>query len=414
MDEINSYEDALNRLDEITVKYKLDKKDVEILKHPKRSLIINFPVKTKSGVKIINAYRVQYNDALGPTKGGIRYHPDVDLNEVNALSFWMTLKNALVEIPYGGAKGGIKINSKEFDEFDLEQISREYIRQIHSFIGPARDIPAPDVYTNPKIMGWMMDEYNKIRSEHVPAVITGKPVLIGGSHGRAYSTAMGGYIVLKTAMDKYNLDASSTKTAVQGFGNAGMNISKIMNSNNMKIVAVSDSKGGIYNENGLDIEEVIKHKESTGSVINFSGAKQISNSELLELDVDILIPAALEKVINTKNANNIKAKMILELANGPVTRDADRILNDKNIIVLPDILANSGGVIVSYFEWKQNLQGLKWDEDVILDKLHKRLEATFNNIYENYVIKDKVDFRTASYAHAIISIISAEKDKGRI
>ena len=414
MDEINSYEDALNRLDEITVKYKLNKKDVEILKHPKRSLIINFPVKTKSGVKIINAYRVQYNDALGPTKGGIRYHPDVDLNEVNALSFWMTLKNALVEIPYGGAKGGIKINSKEFDEFDLEQISREYIRQIHSFIGPARDIPAPDVYTNPKIMGWMMDEYNKIRSEHVPAVITGKPVLIGGSHGRAYSTAMGGYIVLKTAMDKYNLDASSTKTAVQGFGNAGMNISKIMNSNNMKIVAVSDSKGSIYNENGLDIEEVIKHKESTGSVINFSGAKQISNSELLELEVDILIPAALEKVINTKNANNIKAKMILELANGPVTRDADRILNDKNIIVLPDILANSGGVIVSYFEWKQNLQGLKWDEDVILDKLHKRLEATFNNIYENYVIKDKVDFRTASYAHAIISIISAEKDKGRI
>ena len=414
MKQINPYKDALSRLCEVIELCNIDDNTLDILRHPKRTMIINFPIKTKRGIKIIKAYRVQYNDALGPTKGGIRYHPDVNLTEVNALALWMSLKNALLDLPYGGAKGGIKIDPFEFDKDELEQISREYIRQIHNFIGPGKDIPAPDVYTNPKIMGWMADEFSKIKGEHIPGVITGKPLSIGGSKAREYSTAMGGFYVLREILKKFNIKQANTITAIQGFGNAGANIAKIMAEKNMKIIAVSDSKGGIYNENGLNIKKVIEHKANKGSVIDFPNSHSITNSELLELKVDILIPAALQNSITSKNANNIKAKFILELANGPVTSKADKMLYEKKIIVMPDILANAGGVTVSYFEWMQNLYGASWSEPEVLQKLDKKITKAFNSLYSYYIEKTYIDFRTAAYAYAIKKIIQAEKDRGHI
>ncbi|RLG13447.1 MAG: glutamate dehydrogenase [Candidatus Nanohalarchaeota archaeon] len=414
MNQINPYNDAIECLGEVAERYNIDEKDIEILKHPKKILMVNFPVHTSKGLKVISGYRVQYNDALGPTKGGLRFHPHVDIEGVKALAFWMTLKNAILDLPYGGAKGGITIDPQEFTEHDLEEISREYIRQIHLFIGPAKDIPAPDVYTNPKIMGWMMDEFGKIKGEHVPAMITGKPLSIGGSQARSYSTAMGGFFVLREALAKYKINPLQTKTAIHGFGNAGMNLAKIMDSNNMTVVAVSDSKGGIYNENGLNIESLIKHKKETRSVVDFAGAKPLTNNDILELNVDILVPAALENAITKSNAGNINAKIILELANGPITFKADKILYEKKIVVLPDILANAGGVTVSYFEWMQNLYGARWTEEEILKKLDDRMKTAFDELYDNYVSESYVDFRTAAYVYAIKKIIQAEKDRGRI
>ena len=413
-EKINPYEDALNRLSEVAEKFNIAEKDIEILKHPKKILMVNFPVHTSKGLKIINGYRVQYNDALGPTKGGLRYHPHVDIEEVKALSFWMALKNAVLDLPYGGAKGGITIDPREYTQQDLEKISREFIRQIHLFIGPQIDIPAPDVYTTPQIMAWMMDEYSKIKGKHVPGVITGKPLSVGGSLVRSYSTAMGGFCVLREALAKYKINPLETKTAIQGFGNAGMNLAEIMKGQNMKIVAVSDSKGGVYNEEGLNIEALVKHKKDTGTVVDFPSAKAVTNNELLELNVDILVPAALENAITEANAGNIKAKIILELANGPVTHKADKMLYEKNIVVLPDILANAGGVTVSYFEWIQNLYGDRWTEEEILKKLDSRMKKAFDNLYDNYVTQSYVDFRTAAYAYAIKKIIEAEKDRGHI
>ncbi|OYT34752.1 MAG: glutamate dehydrogenase [Candidatus Aenigmarchaeota archaeon ex4484_52] len=414
MNKINVFEDAINRLKNIAKKANVKQEDVEILEHPKKTTIVNFPVKTSKGLKIFNGYRVQYNDALGPTKGGIRFHPNVDLSEVNALALWMTLKNALLDLPYGGAKGGIAIDVKKFTEMDLENVSREFIRQIHMFVGPAIDIPAPDVYTNPRIMGWMMDEYNKIKAQHIPGIITGKPLSIGGSHIREFSTALGCFYIIEEAVKKYNLDISKTKIAIQGFGNAGSHIARILFENKYNIVAVSDSKGGICNFDGLNIKNLIKHKIATGSVINFEEGKKKSNEELLELNVDLLIPSAIENVINTENADRIKAKMIFELANGPITNKAEEILEKQNTIIIPDILVNAGGVSVSYFEWKQNLQGVQWSEKKVLKKLNKRMKNAFNNIFENYVKKQNISFRDASYIYAINKILEAEKAKGRI
>jgi glutamate dehydrogenase (NAD(P)+) len=416
---MNPYQDAMKRLEKLgdmcsAVKgdCSLCKEDLEVLKHPKRTLSINFPIKTLKGTKIINAYRVQYNDALGPTKGGIRFHPEVNQDEVNALAFWMTLKNSLVGLPYGGGKGGVAINPKDFTEDEIEQISREYIRQFHKFLGPRIDIPAPDVYTNPKIMGWMMDEYNKIKGEHHPGIITGKPLSIGGSEGRSYSTAQGGFYILREMIDHCGKLPFDATIAIQGFGNAGMHLAKIAAKDGFKIVAVSDSKGGVYNSEGLDVGAVIEHKSKTGSVTNF--ADNISNEQLLELDVDILVPAALSDVITKNNADKIKAHIILELANGPVTLEADEILFKKDKHVMPDILANAGGVIVSYFEWMQNLSGDVWTEEEILKKLDTKLTHVFKTLLDKYVTTLNVDFRTAAYIHAIKRVLIAEKDKGRI
>lgn len=418
----NAFQDTLNRLSGVLKTCgtlpndlcNISEDALKVLKQPKRSLYVNFPFKSKKGLKVIKGYRVQFNDALGPTKGGLRFHPDVDPDEVNALAFWMTLKNSLLELPYGGAKGGIAINPRDFDEDELEQISREFIRQIAAFIGPKTDIPAPDVYTNPKVMGWMMDEYEKLTGRHEPGVITGKPLLIGGSQGRSYSTAMGGYFVLREAMQRYDLNPAKSKVAIQGFGNAGSNMAKIIAKEGYNVVAVSDSKGGIYDEDGLNIEAVIKHKNNTGSVQDFKGAKNVSNEELLTLDVNVLVPAALENAITKDNANDIKARLVVELANGPVTREADKILHKNDVVVLPDILANAGGVTVSYYEWVQNGIGELWDEKLVLEKLDERMTRIFSVLHDQYVKRMDIDFRTAAYMKSISRILQAEKDRGRI
>ncbi len=417
---VNPFEDTLKRLDSLS-KYcsqgwcDFKEEDLKILAQPKRVLTVNFPVRFKDGtVKIINGYRVQYNDARGPTKGGLRFHPNVDINEVKALALWMALKTAVVDIPYGGAKGGITINPKETSQEDLEKVSREFIKQIHKFVGPTKDIPAPDVYTTPQIMAWMLDEYEKITGEHLPGLITGKPLEIGGSEGRGTATAQGGAYVLRKAAEEYGLDPKNGKVtvAIQGFGNAGMNMAKILSDWGYKIVAVSDSKGGIYDAEGFDVDALIKHKQETRSVTGFGGSP-ISNQQILEAPVDVLVPAALENQITKENANNIKAKIILELANGPITKEADEILHQNKIVVLPDILANAGGVTVSYFEWVQNNQGFYWKEKDVMKLLEEKMVKAFEEIHE--IVKNTgVDHRTAAYIIAVSRIVQAEKARGHL
>lgn len=412
MEKINPFESAQKQLEEAAKVMKLEPDIVEILKHPKRILTVNFPVKMDDGsIKVFQGYRVQHNDARGPTKGGIRYHPQVDLNEVKALAMWMTWKCAVVGIPYGGAKGGVIVNPKELSEGELERLSRSFIRAIHRFIGPERDIPAPDVYTNPKIMAWMMDEYSRLAGKNTPGVITGKPLSVGGSKGRGTATSQGGTYVLNKAIEKLGMKPSETTVAIQGYGNAGSFAAILLAEAGYKIVAVSDSRGGILDENGLDPQAVLEHKKKTRSVVGFPGAKKITNEELLELDCDVLIPAALENQITKENADKIKAKIILELANGPTTPDADEILHKKGVLVIPDILANAGGVTVSYFEWVQNVMGYYWSENEVKEKLKKIMEEAFE---EAYALKEKhkVSMRTAAYVLAVQRVVDAMKARG--
>jgi len=409
---INPFEDTIERLEELTVHcgnehVRFSKQDLDLLSKPRRTLVVNFPVKMSDGsLKIINGYRVQYNDARGPTKGGIRFHPDVDLDEVKALALWMALKTAVLDLPFGGAKGGITINPKEMNQEDIESISRAFMRQIHHFVGASKDIPAPDVYTNAQVMAWMLDEYEKIKGRKEPGMITGKPIELGGSAGRDIATSLGGAYVLKEIAREYKL-SDSPSVAIQGFGNAGMNMAKILKDWGYKIIAVSDSKGGVYSEEGLDVDNLINVKSSTGSVTNIE-AKKITNSEILELVVDVLVPAALGGQITSENAENIKAKVVIELANGPVTREADKILHKNNIVVAPDILANAGGVTVSYFGWVQNNSDETWEKDVIFTKLEKKMIQAFQRVHE-LAVNIGSDHRTAAYILAINRIIDAEK-----
>lgn len=389
-----------------------NKKNIDFLKYPKRSLTVTFPVKMDSGeVRVFTGYRVQYNDALGPTKGGIRFHPDVNLEEIKTLAFLMSLKCAVLGLPYGGAKGGVKVNPKELSKNELESLSRAYIRQIYYIIGPKKDIPAPDVYTTPEIMLWMRDEYEKLTGENAPAVITGKPVEHGGSKGRDIATSQGGVYVLREALKAIGIEGS-VKIVIQGFGNAGMNAAKILDKEGYKIIAASDSKSGVYDENGLDIDKLTEHKEKTGSVSGFN-AKEISNNELLELKCDVLIPAAIENQINKENAANIKAKVILELANGPTTPEADVVLFKNSVFVIPDILANAGGVAVSYFEWVQNLGNEHWELEEVLEKLEEKMVNAFNNVYKE-ANENKITMRKAACKIAIDKIIKAEKQRGNL
>lgn len=398
---MNVFEEAISRIEELGRLGNFSKEEVNLLKEPRK--ILDFEVSVKG--KKYKAYRVQYNDARGPTKGGIRYHPDVSLEEVKALALWMAVKCSVVDIPFGGAKGGVKVNPKELNEEELEELSRDYIRNIHEDIGPSKDIPAPDVYTNPRIMAWMLDEYEKIKNKKVPGVITGKPLELRGSKGRDYATAMGAaYIFRELIKDK-------VKIAIQGFGNAGSHLARILNEWGYKIVAISDSKGGVYDEKGLDIDKLIEHKNETGRVSGFS--KDISNEELLELDVDVLMPCALEDQINKKNMDRIKAKYIIEVANGPVSLEADKFLNKKGIIIIPDVLANAGGVVVSYFEWVQNNMGYYWEEEEILEKLEKKMVKAFNQI-ANVVEERNISYRDAAYVLALKKIFEAEKLRGRL
>ncbi|HDJ96793.1 MAG TPA: Glu/Leu/Phe/Val dehydrogenase [Candidatus Aenigmarchaeota archaeon] len=410
---INPYAAAVERLEKTAKLINLKKEAVDFLKKPQRIIQVSIPIKMDDGkVRIFDGFRVQHNNARGPYKGGIRFHPNVTLDEVKALAMWMTWKCAVVDIPYGGGKGGVIVDPKELSQTEMEKLSRGYIASIAQFIGPNVDIPAPDVNTNPQIMSWMLDEYFKIFGKQEPSVITGKPIELFGSKVRSIATSMGGKFVLDKIINFLGLKPPLT-VAIQGFGNVGGGMVRLLSEDpNYKIVAVSDSKGGILIKDGLKaFENLFKHKEKTGSVINFEGSKNISNEELLELDVDILIPAALENQITRENAEKIKARVVFELANGPTTPDADEILKKNEIVVVPDILANAGGVTVSYFEWVQNNQGYYWSEKEIKEKLRNKMVDSVSKVWK--VSKEyKVDLRTAAYILALKRVARAMELRG--
>src|SRR3989338_2580555 len=407
---INCY----NQVDKVAKVLNLKQADLDILTIPERILTFSYPVKLDSGeIQYFSGYRVQFNDARGPTKGGIRFHPEVNLEEIKTLAFLMTLKCAVVNLPYGGAKGGVMIEPKRFSEQELERVSRGYIREINGFIGPNIDIPAPDVNTDSKMMAWMLDEYEKIKGEHVPSAITGKPIQLGGSKAREFSTSIGGAYFFEELAETFDMNPRKTTVAVQGFGNVGMNIARILYEWGYKVVAVSGSKGGIYNAKGLNINEVILHKEKFGSLEKFRGSNQISNEELIELKADVLIPAALENQITKKNANNVKAKLILDMANAPITPDADEILLEKGTFVMPDILANAGGVVVSYFEWVQNSMNFYWSEKEVLEKLKTYMANTVKEL-SKVCAAFKCDMRKSLYINAISKILEAERLRGNL
>lgn len=410
MSQTHTFEDALARLDKAAKYANIVPEALERLKHPKAALEVSIPIRMDDGsLKVFTGYRVHHDITRGPAKGGIRFHPDVSLDEVKALAFWMTFKCAVVGIPFGGGKGGVVVDPKNLSRLEVERLSRAYIEQIARFIGPTKDIPAPDVYTNSMIMGWMMDEYSKIVHAHSPDVITGKPIELGGSLGREDATGRGAYYCIKELEKRNNWQPKNIRVAIQGFGNAGQHVAALLFNDGYKIVAVSDSKGGVYRPEGFDIPSLIRAKHETRqikpvyseeSVSGAVSAKHITNEELLELDVDILIPAALENQIQQNNANNIKARVIVEAANGPLTPEADEILAKKNTLIIPDILANAGGVTVSYFEWVQNRSGYYWTESEVHERLQSIMVREFNAVLA-IAEKNKIDMRTAAYTHAL-------------
>ena len=410
----NPFLNAQKQIEKTAKKLNLNENITEALKEPMRILQVKIPTKMDDGkVKNFTGFRVQYNNARGPTKGGIRYHPEENLDTVKALAAWMTWKCAIADIPFGGAKGGIICNPKEMSQNELEKLSRGYIRAVAKFIGPDNDIPAPDVYTNPQTMAWMLDEYEKIVGKSSPAVITGKPLEIGGSKGRTKATGFGVAINIREAAKTIGLKLSGAKVVIQGFGNVGMYAAKFLEEMGAKIIVISDSKGGIYNPEGISVEKAIKHKQETGSLKGIEGAKEISNEKLLELECDILVPAALENQITKENAEKIKAKIIAEAANGPTTPEADEILHKNRKFLIPDILCNAGGVIVSYFEWIQNRTGNYWSEEEVDKKLDEKLTIAFSQMVE-MAEKEKVDNRTAAYMIAMKRVVDAMKLKGII
>jgi len=415
MAKLNPFEVAQKQLDECVKILKLDPDAHATLQVPMRELHVSLPVRMDDGtIRVFQGFRVQYNDARGPTKGGIRFHPDETIDTIRALAAWMTWKCALFDLPLGGAKGGVICNPKEMSQGELERLSRAYIQAIYQFIGPDKDIPAPDVYTNPQIMAWMMDEYSKIAGKNQFGVITGKPLSLGGSAGRDDATARGGIFILREAVKECGIDLKKATIAVQGYGNAGYYGAYLAKSLlGCKIVAISDSKSGIFTEKGLDPEEVCKYKAKTGSVISFPNTKAISNEELLELEVDILIPAALENVITEKNAPNIKAKIVAELANGPTTPEADDILYKKGVHVIPDFLCNAGGVTVSYFEMVQNSYMYYWDEEEIHQQLDKKITTAYHSVL-NVSKKYNINMRQAAYVVAVERVVEAMKLRGWI
>ena len=396
----NPFINAMMQLDKVAKINNLDKEFVSKLRQPDREIIVSIPVRMDDGtLRIFEGYRVEYNNTLGPYKGGIRYHPNTEINEVKALSFWMTLKCAVIGIPMGGGKGGITVDPKLLSSTELESLSRGWVRKFSDILGPYKDVPAPDVNTTAEIMAWMADEYGIITSDKTGAVITGKPVGKGGSLGRDTATAQGGFYAFEALKNALKL-GEKCKVVVQGFGNAGANAALIWGKAGHTIIAVSDSKGGVLDPKGLDIVKLLAFKEKTGSVSGFSGSKDITNEELLVLDCDLLIPAALENTITSDNVDNIKAKAILELANGPITSEADEVLYKKGIPVVPDILANSGGVAVSYFEWVQNLNNEHWTEKEVFDKLRPMMELSAGEILGK-ATKSKTDLRMGAFILAL-------------
>jgi len=379
----------------------------KILENPKQIIIVKFHILMDNGKrKLFTGFRVRYNNDLGPTKGGIRYHPDLTLSEVINLAALMTFKTAVMNLPLGGAKGGVRCNTKKMSNREIERLTRKYTEAIAKFIGPDIDIPAPDVYTNEQIMAWIMDEYSKITGKSAPGVVTGKPIIIGGSLIRDEATSRGLMYVIQEASKHLSLKLKGAKIVIQGYGNVGFNIARLLNGIGCKIIAVSDTKGGIYIEKGINPIEVKEHKEETKSVINYPESKNIKNKELLELECDILIPSAIENQINKINAPHVKAKIIVEGANGPMTLQADKILNNKNILVIPDILANGGGVTVSYFEQIQNKSGNYWNKEKITKKLKAAMKKSFDEVIE-IAEKHRITMRTAAYIKAIKKISEA-------
>ncbi len=391
----------------------LDSRLRAVLRVPLRELHVSLPVRMDDGdVKVFKGFRVQYNDARGPSKGGIRFHPDETVDTVRALAAWMTWKTAVMDLPLGGGKGGIICNPKALSERELERLSRAYIGAIAWIMGPERDIPAPDVYTTPQIMGWMMDEYSKLRGHSTPGAITGKPLSLWGSLGRDDATARGAWYTIREAAKVIGLDLSGARVAIQGFGNAGTFAATLgPELFGCRVVAVSDSTGGVYNSSGFDYRELRAHKQRTGSVAGFAGSKAISNGEILEADVDILIPAALESQITAENASHVKARIVAEAANGPTTPEADAVLRRRGVFVIPDLLCNAGGVTVSYFEWVQNQRGMPWELEDVHRRLDRKMTRAFGEVLEASRDHD-VDMRTGAYCVAVGRVAEATRARG--
>ena len=412
-EKINPFEVALKQLEEASKILNLEKGMLEILSNPKRILTVSIPTRMDDGsIKVFTGYRSQHNDARGPHKGGIRYHPDVTLDEVKALSMWMTWKCAIANIPYGGGKGGIICNPKQMSENELERMTRRFAYLIADVIGPYRDIPAPDVYTGGKEMAWIMDTYSVLKGNYVqPEVITGKPIAIGGSLGRNEATGRGLAYTVREAAKKMNIDMKQATCVVQGFGNAGQFSSKLVEEQGAKMIAASDSQGAIIKTDGISVDELMKFKKETGSIVGFGDAKSITNDELLETECTILIPAALENQITKNNADKIKTQIIAEAANGPTTPEADEILYKKDILVIPDVLANGGGVTVSYFEWLQNLRREYWTEEEVNKRLDINITKSFYDVYDTHT-KYKVDMRKAATLLAVKRVVEAINIRG--
>ncbi|MCZ8512910.1 Glu/Leu/Phe/Val dehydrogenase [Paenibacillus filicis] len=384
---------------------------VDLLKEPMRVLTVRIPIRMDDDtVKVFTGYRAQHNDAVGPTKGGVRFHPDVNEDEVKALSIWMSLKCGIVDLPYGGGKGGIICDPRQMSFRELERLSRGYVRAISQLVGPSKDIPAPDVMTNSQIMAWMMDEYSRIREFDSPGFITGKPIVLGGSHGRETATAKGVTIMIDQALKKRNIPLQGARVVIQGFGNAGSYLAKFMHDAGAKVIGISDVYGGLYRPEGLDIDDLLDRRDSFGTVTKLF-KDTMTNKELLEQECDILVPAAIENQITEENAARIRAPIIVEAANGPTTLEATRILTERGVLLVPDVLASAGGVVVSYFEWVQNNQGYYWTEAEVHARLQEMMEKGFENVYNVHMTRN-VDMRLAAYMVGVRKMAEAARFRG--
>ena len=404
---MSAFNNAMQQLDLAAEKLNLDEQDVAKLKQPNNVYEFDIPIRMDDGSqKIFHGYRVQFNNSRGPYKGGIRYHSQVDLDEVKALAFWMAIKTAVVNIPMGGGKGGVSVDPKLLSEFELERLSRAWVQKIYQHIGPQKDVPAPDMNTTPQIMAWMADEYLNLTQDTTGATFTGKPLDKGGSEGREAATGQGGFYCLDEISKRLNLKPQDTRIIVHGFGNVGFHFAQLAHEAGFKIVGLSDSKGAIYNPDGLDPDEVMLIKKEQGSVIHAQEVEKVGSEAILEKECDVLVPAALENVITKDNAMNIKARVVLEMANGPTTPEADKILHERDVYVVPDVLANAGGVTVSYFEWQQNLESEHWSESEVLSKLEPIMRDSFSAVWDAHE-EHNVDLRTSAFMLAVKRIVDA-------
>lgn len=409
---MGAYANALRQLETAAAHGQFAPAALELLRHPRRTLQVSLAVKMDDGTtRVFEGYRVQYNNARGPYKGGLRFHPQTDLDEVTALAFWMAIKCAVVDVPFGGGKGGITVDPKSLSTGELERLTRAFTRAIADVIGPDRDVPAPDVNTTPEIMGWIMDEYGQLTGTSAPAVVTGKPVALGGSEGRGTATGQGGYYVLQELQKKIGLDPESATVVVQGFGNVGQSFAALCHRHGWTVTGISDSQGGIVADAGLDPDAVAAWKKEHGTVQGFPGSRSVTNAELLEHPCGVLVPSALENVIMEANAARIRAQVVLELANGPTTPEADRILLERGVVVVPDVLANAGGVATSFLEWQQNREGSRWNEQDVFKKLYDIMVPAFAAAWD---ARERAggNLRTAAYLIALERICAAMKAKG--